>query len=333
MFMKSAPTFRRDARRWAPCLALLLAALAAPLHAQQGWPSKPLRAILPYTPGGLSDVVLRALGAEMSKNLGQPVVIENRGGASTMIGAEACAKAAPDGHTFCLVSVDTTSITPFAMKKAPIDPRRDFEAVTNLFFLTTGFMVNPSLGANTIQEFITLARAKPGTMSYGSTANNVQLFMDEFNRVNGTDIRYIPYKGGGEAVAALLGNQLQALYFGVGNMMGHLKSGKLKVLAVDGASRSPLFPQVPTLAESGYRGLSLRGWFGFLAPAGVPRPVVSRLNAEIVKVAGEPAFVEKHLTSLGLEPVLNSPEAFDQFLKDDIAKGEKLVRQAALSVD
>jgi tripartite-type tricarboxylate transporter receptor subunit TctC len=316
---------------------MLLAAFAGGLGTSslfaQTWPTKPLRAILPYTPGGLSDVVLRALAVDMSRNLGQSVVVENRGGASTMIGAEMCAKAPADGHAFCLVSVDTTSITPFAMKKAPIDPRRDFEAVTNLFFLTTGFTVNPSLGVNTLQEFIALAKSRPGTMSYGSTANNVQLFMDEFNRVNGTDLQYIAYKGGGEAVNALLGNQLQALYFGVGNLVGHLKSGKLKVLAVDGASRSPLFPQVPTLAESGYRGLALRGWFGFLAPAGVPRPVVNRLQQEIARVAGEPAFVEKHLTSLGLEPVLNSPEAFAQFLREDIAKGEKLVRQAGLSVD
>jgi tripartite-type tricarboxylate transporter receptor subunit TctC len=313
--------------------ALAALGLAQGALAQQAWPSKPIRAILPYTPGGLADVVLRALGAEMSKNVGQPMLVENRGGASTMIGAEACAKSAPDGYTFCMVSVDTTSITPFAMKKAPIDPRKDFDAVTNVFFLTTGFTVNPSLGVNTLQEFIALAKAKPGTMNYGSTANNVQLFMNEFNRVNGTDVRYIPYKGGAEAVTALLGSQVQALYFGIGNLVGHLKSGKLKVLAVDGAGRSPLFPAVPTLAESGYRGLALRGWFGILVPAGVPKPVIARLNAEIVKIAGAPAFVEKHLSSLGLEPVLDSPEHFTAFLREDIDKGEKLVRQAGLSME
>jgi len=299
----------------------------------QAWPSKPVHAILPYTAGGLGDVVLRAIGAETSKSLGQPVVVENRGGASTMIGAEACAKAAPDGYTICMVSVDTMSITPFTMKKAPIDPRKDFQAITNVFFLTTGFTVNPALGVNTLQEFIALAKAKRGTMNYGSTANNVQLFMDEFNKVNGTDLRYIPYKGGGEAVNALLGNQVQALYFGIGNLVGQLKSGKLKALAVDGTSRSPLLPNVPTLTESGFRGLALRAWFGILAPAGTPKPVIARLNADIVKAAGTPAFVEKHLASLGLEPVLDSPEHFGEFLREDIAKGEKLVRQAGLTLE
>ena len=299
----------------------------------QSWPSKPVHAILPYTAGGLGDVVLRALGAEVSKSVGQPFVVENRGGASTMIGAEACAKAAPDGYTVCMVSVDTMSITPFTMKKPPIDPRRDFQAVTNVFFLTTGFTVNPALGVNTLQEFIALARSKPGTMNYGSTANNVQLFMGEFNKVNGTDLRYIPYKGGGDAVNALLGNQVQALYFGIGNLVGQLKSGKLKALAVDGTSRSPLLPNVPTLAESGFRGLALRAWFGILAPAGTPKPVVARLNSEIVKAAGVPTFVEKHLTSLGLEPVLDSPDHFADFLRGDIAKGEKLVRQAGLTLE
>jgi tripartite-type tricarboxylate transporter receptor subunit TctC len=232
-----------------------------------------------------------------------------------------------------MVSVDTMSITPFTMKKPPIDPRKDFDAVTNVFFLTTGFMVNPSLGVSSLQEFIALAKARPGTMNYGSTANNVQLFMNEFNKVNGTDLRYIPYKGGADAVNALLGNQVQALYFGIGNLVGHLKSGKLKVLATDGASRTALFPNVPTLAESGFRGLSLRAWFGILSPAGTPRPAIARLNAEIVKAGGTPAFVDKHLAGLGLEPVLDSPEHFAEFLREDIAKGEKLVKQVGLTAD
>jgi hypothetical protein len=177
-----------------------------------------------------------------------------------------------------MLAVDTLSITPFVMKKPLIDTARDFEPITNVFFLTVGFTVNPSLGVNTLQEFIAMAKAKPGTMNYGSTANNVAMFMNEFNRVNGTDLRYIPYKGGGDAVNALLGNQVQALVFGIGNLVGHLKSGKLKTLAVDGTQRSPLLPEVPTLAESGYRGVALRAWFGILGPAGIPKPIVARLR-------------------------------------------------------
>ena len=311
-------------------VALAVWAMAQGASAQQ-WPSKPLRAILPFTPGGLADVVLRALSVDMGQNIGQPMLVENRGGAATMIGAEACAKAAPDGYTICLVAVDTTSITPFTMAKAPIDPRKDFEPITNLFFIKVGLTVNPALGANTFREFIAKAKSKPGGMNYGSTANNVRLFMDEFNKVNGTDVRFINYKGGGEAVTALLGNQIEALYFGVGNLMGHLKSGKLKALSVDGSSRSALLPDVPTLTELGYQGRALRGWFGFLAPAGTPKPLVARLNAEIAKVAGQPSFIEKHLTPLGLESALNTPEQFAQYLKEDIDKGESLVKQAGLT--
>jgi tripartite-type tricarboxylate transporter receptor subunit TctC len=314
----------------AKCVFALLLWAAVGSALAQAWPAKPLRAILPYTPGGLADVVLRALSADMGKNIGQPMVVENRGGASTMIGAEACAKAAPDGYTLCLVAVDTTSITPFTMRKAPIDPRRDFEPITNLFFIKVGLTVNPSSGVNTLQDFIALAKSKPGGVNYGSTANNVRLFMDEFNRVNGTDVRFVNYKGGGEAVAALLGSQIEALYFGIGNLVGHLKSGKLKTIVVDGTTRSPLLPDVPTLAELGYKGRSLRGWFGFLAPAGTPKPIVARLNAEIARVEGQQAFIEKHLSALGLEPALNSPEQFAQYLKEDIDKGEALVKQAGL---
>ncbi|MBI2317653.1 MAG: tripartite tricarboxylate transporter substrate binding protein, partial [Betaproteobacteria bacterium] len=287
----------------------------------------------PFSPGGLADVVLRALGAEMSKNVGQPILVENRSGASTMIGAEACARSVPDGQTFCMFAVDTTSITPFTLKKPPIDPIRDFEPITNMFFLTVGLVVNPSLGANTLAEFVATAKAKPGAWNYGSTANNVRLFMDEFNRINGTDIRYIPFKGGADAVNALLGNHVQALYFGIGNLAGQLRSGKLKVIAVDGARRSPLAPDVPTLAEAGYRGVSLRAWFGFFSPAGTPRPIVARLHSEIVKVAATQAFIDKHLTPLGLEPVLDTPEEFARFLKSDVARGEQLVRQAGLTSD
>ena len=320
--------------KWLSCsaAALVLCGLQFVLSVAvaQPFPSKPIRAILPFTPGGLSDVVLRGLGAEMSKNMGQPVIVDNRGGAATMIGAEACAKSAPDGYTICMLAVDTLSITPYVLKKPPINNAKDFEPITNVFFLTVGFTVNPSLGANTLQEFIALAKAKPGAMNYGSTANNVAIFMNEFNRVNGTDIRYIPYKGGGDAVNALLGNQVQALVFGIGNLTGHLKAGRLKTLAVDGTKRSPLLPDVPTLVESGYRGVSLRAWFGILGPAGIPKPIVTRLNSEIVRVGGQPSFRDKHLTPLGLEPVLDTPEQFAQFLGEDRTKGERLVRQAGL---
>jgi tripartite-type tricarboxylate transporter receptor subunit TctC len=315
-------------------LALLgIQNLFLPSAAAQQFPTKPVRAIFPMTPGGLGDVVLRAVAVELGKTLGQAVVVENRAGAGTLIGGEACAKAAPDGHTICLLSVETLSIAPYVFKTVPFNNARDFEPISNLFFLTAGLTVNPSLGVNTFQEFVALVKSKPGQMNYGSTAFNVQMFMDEFNKINGTDLGFVPYKGGGDAVNALLGNQVQALYFGIGNLMGQVKGGKLKVLAVDGTKRSPLLPNVPTIAESGYRGLQLRAWFGFLGPAGIPKPIVNRLYTDISRVAGTPAFAEQHLTPLGLEPVLDTPEHFAQYLKEDREKGEKLIRQAGIKVE
>jgi len=314
-------------------LAAMLGMQASPPALAQPYPTKPVRAILPLTPGGLGDVVLRAVSAELAKSLGQPVLVENRAGASTLIGAEACAKAAPDGYTICLLAVETLSIAPFVFKNVQFDPGRDFEPITNLFFLTAGLMVNPSLGVNTLQEFIALARKRGDAMNYGSTAYNVQLFMNEFNKVNGSAIRYVPYKGGADAVNALLGNQVQALFFGIGNLVGHLKSGRLKLLAIDGTARSPLFPDVPTLAESGYQGVQLRAWFGFLAPAGTPKPIVNRLHNEIARIASVPAFREQYFTRLGLEPILDTPEQFARYLKEDQAKGRKLVKEAGLSVE
>jgi tripartite-type tricarboxylate transporter receptor subunit TctC len=310
------------------CQVLLL-----PDATAQQYPAKPVRAIMPLTPGGLADVVLRALSPELSKSLGQPVVVENRPGAGMLIGSDACAKAPPDGYTICLLSVEALSIAPYVFKTVPFNNAKDFEAITNFFFLTVGLMVNPSLGVNTVQEFIALAKSKPRSMNYGSTAYNVEIFMAEFNKINGTDLTYIPYKGGGDAVNALLGNQVQALFFGVGNLMGHLKSGKLKVLAIDGTVRSPLFPNVPTLAEAGYRGQNLRAWFGFLAPAGTPKPIINRLYTDIGRVASVPAFKEQNITSLGLESVLDTPEHFTQFLKEDREKGERLIRQAGIKVE
>ncbi len=320
-------------------LSAMLAAVAlfglqgSPEALAQFTPNKAIRAILPLTPGGLGDVVLRAVSAELSKSLGQPGIVENRAGASTLIGADACAKAAPDGHTICLLAVETLSIAPFVFKNVAFDPARDFQPITNLFFLTAGLMVNPSLGVNTLQEFIALAKSRGSAMNYGSTAYNVQLFMNEFNRINGTDIRYVPYKGGGDAVNALLGNQVQALFFGVGNLVGHLKSGRLKVLAIDGTARAPLFPDVPTLGESGYRGVQLRAWFGFLAPAGTPKAAVDKLHSEIARIASVPAFREQYFTKLGLEPILDTPEQFTRYLKEDQAKGQRLVREAGLTAE
>jgi tripartite-type tricarboxylate transporter receptor subunit TctC len=309
-------------------LGLQLAVL--PDAAAQQYPTRPIRNIYPFSPGGFGDIVLRAISAELTKSLGQPVVVENRAGANTMIGADACAKAPPDGHTLCMLTVDTLSYNPFLYKKPLYDAANDFEPIINLVYLTEGLLVNPALKVNNLAELIALAKSTPGSLNYGTPANNVMLFMEAFKRDTGTDIKMIPYKGPGDAVNALVAGEVQVGFIGIGNVIGHIRGGRIKPLAVDGTARSPLFPDVPTLAESGYRGVVNRIWLGILGPAGMPKPVVARLNSEISRIVSVPAFKEQYITALGLEAILDSPEHFAQFIRENRARGEDLVRQSGL---
>jgi tripartite-type tricarboxylate transporter receptor subunit TctC len=321
--------------RWGSWIGGLFAVLGLQLAvlpdaAAQQYPTRPIRNIYPFSPGGFGDIVLRAISAELTKSLGQAVVVENRPGANTMIGADACAKAPPDGHTLCMLTVDTLSYNPFLYRKPLYDAANDFEPIINLVYLTEGFLVNPALKVNSLGELIALAKSKPGSLNYGTPANNVMLFMEAFKRDTGTDIRMIPYKGPGDTVTALLAGEVQVGFIGIGNVIGHIRGGKLKALAVDGQVRSPLFPEVPTLAESGFRGVVNRIWLGMVGPAGIPKPIVAKLNTEIARIVGAPEFKDKYVTALGLEPVLDTPEQFAQFIRENRARGETLVRQSGL---
>ena len=312
-------------------LAMLgLQGIGLPDAAAQPYPVKPIRSIAPMAPGGFGDILLRAIGAELAKSLGQPVLVENRGGANTIIAGDTCAKAAPDGHTICMLTIDTLSYNPFLYKKPPYDAQKDFEPITNLVYLTEGFLVNPALGVNTLGELIALAKAKPGALNYGSISNNMVLFMENFTRDTGTDIKTIPFKGPADAVTALLSGQVQIGVFGIGNLIGHLKSGKIKLLAVDGNHRSPLFPDVPTLEGAGYRGEPVRVWLGMVGPAGIPKPIVAKLNSEITRIVNVPSFKERYVTGQGLEAILDTPEQFAQFLKEDRVRAEVLVKRSTL---
>jgi tripartite-type tricarboxylate transporter receptor subunit TctC len=312
------------------CAALGLQLAVLPDAAAQQYPTRPIRNIYPFSPGGFGDIVLRAISAELTKSLGQPVVVENRAGANTMIGADACAKAPPDGHTLCMLTVDTLSYNPFLYKKPLYDAANDFEPIINLVYLTEGFLVNPALKANNLAEFIVLAKSTPGSLNYGTPAHNVTLFMEAFKRDTGTDIKMIPYKGPGDTVNALIGGEVQVGFIGIGNVIGHIKGGRIRPLAVDGTTRSPLFPDVPTLVEAGYRGVANRIWLGILGPAGIPKPIVARLNSEISRIVSVPAFQQQYITALGLEAILDSPEHFAQFIRENRARGEELVRQSGL---
>ena len=313
-------------------LALTVAAaLAAATPAlAQDYPVKPIRAILPLSAGGLGDTVLRGLATELTKSLGQTVVVENKPGAATMLGGKDCAASPPDGYTICMLAVDTLSYGPYLFKSVPFNPATAFQPITNVFFLTEVMSVNPSVPVNTMKELVELSKKTPQGLNYASPANGVTLFMEKFKQDTGANFTMVPYRGGGDAVNAVLGGDVQVGFFGMGNSIGNLTAGKLKALAVDSPQRSPVLPNVPTFAEAGYTGVLNRAWFGLFAPADTPKPIVAKLHAEITRIVSQPSFVEKFLTGLGLEPALNTPEEFAKFLEEDRKRAEELVKISGL---
>jgi tripartite-type tricarboxylate transporter receptor subunit TctC len=303
-----------------------IAVASVPSGSAQDYPTKPIRAILPLSAGGLGDTVLRALAQELGKNWGQSVVVENRPGAATMIGGQACAQAAPDGYTICLLAVDTLSYGQYLYKNVPFNPATAFQPVTNLFFLTEVMSVNPSLNVNTMKELVELSKSRPAGLNYASPANGITLFMEKFKKDTGAKFNLVPYRGGGDAVNAVLSGEAPVGFFGMGNSIPNLTSGKLKALAVDSPQRSPLLPNVPTFAEEGYTGVLNRAWFGIFVPANTPAPIVAKLHGEITKIAKQPEFQQKYFVGLGLEPILDTSEEFAKFLEQDRVRAGELVK-------
>ena len=304
-------------------------AVAAPACAQD-YPTKPIRAILPLSAGGLGDTVLRGLAAELTRSLGQTVVVENKPGAATMLGGKECASAPPDGYTICLLAVDTLSYGQYLFKSVPFNAATAFQPITNLFFLTEVMSVNPAVPVSTMKELVEHSKKEPKGLNYASPANGVTLFMEKWKKDTGANITMVPYRGGGDAVNAVLGGDVQIGFFGMGNSIGNLQAGKLKALAVDSPQRSPLLPNVPTFAEAGYTGVLNRAWFGLFAPADTPKPIVAKLHQEVTRIASDKAFVEKFFTGLGLEAALNTPEEFAKFLEEDRKRAAELVQISGL---
>jgi tripartite-type tricarboxylate transporter receptor subunit TctC len=293
----------------------------------QTYPDRPIRVIVGIAAGSVTDVIIRGAALELQARLGQPLIIENRGGASGIISAQACAQAAPDGYTLCVLEHGSMSYNPFLFDKLPYDPDRDFVPVTRLFFLTEGLFVSSSLGVNSVAELKALAQ-KNDKLNYATLGEGSfpDLFMRWLNNQWGTKLVGVPYKGGGPAAQALAANEVQMTRFGVGNFLGLVKNGNVKALAVAAEKRSPLLPDVPTLAEAGihYPG---QGWWGIVAPKGTPAVIVTRINAEFAKLFSEPKFVE-FLDSRGVVPATTTPAGFAEFLKEDRKAAEALVKVA-----
>ena len=296
------------------------------------YPSKPLRFILPFPPGGPTDILGRLIGERLASSLGQPVIVENRGGAGGNVGAEAAAKSAPDGYTLVLVA-PSLAISPSLYSKLNYDPLRDFAPVSLVATVPNVIVTQPTLAA-TLQEFIALAKAKPGGMNFGSGGSGTSnhLAGELFNLVTGTKLVHVPYKGVNLAMNDVLTGAIHLVVIGVPAAGPHIKSGRLRALAVIAPQRLPALPEVPTVAEAGLPDFDVTTWYGVLAPAGTPRPVVARLNGELVKILYSPDMKDK-LNALGTDPVTSTPEEFAAYLQQETVKWAEVVRKAGLKAD
>ncbi len=321
--------------RWSRALALLvLLAPTLPAAATgDNYPSRPIRAIVSQGPGGLSDIVMRALGQGLGPVLGTSIVVEDRVGAGGTIGAQACAAAAPDGYTICILPGETVTINPIIQPNADFDPSKSLAPITRAYFLTQVFAVNASLHVHSFAELAALAKAKPNTLNYMAPSLSKVAFMQEFDKNNGIDIVRVPFKGGGDAVNSMLTGTTQIAIFGIGNLISFLRAGKIIGLAIDGDVRSPLAPDIPTFKQVGYKTQIAPTFFGIFAPAGTPRPIIDKLNKAIAAVGTKPDFEQKFLYGRGLTPVFDSADDFAKGLVADRAEGFAVVKASGLYPD
>jgi tripartite-type tricarboxylate transporter receptor subunit TctC len=306
--------------------------LMASSAAAQDYPNRPLRLIVTVPPGGAADFIARLVGGKLSESLGQPVLVENRGGAGGTIAADAVAKAAPDGYTLLQNSITTHGVGPHLYSKLPYDPVKDFAPVSGLALLPLVMAVNADLPAKNVAEFI--AAAKKSELNFASSGNGGAPHMaaELFKSVTGAPLTHVPYKGSGPAVADLVGGRVQVMFDAAPSLIAHIRAGKLRVLAAASRERNRLLPEVPTFAELGHPQVAVSLWYGLLAPAGTPRTVIDRLNREVTK-ALEAADVRDKLLAQGADPMPGSPDAFAAFMQSEMVKWAPVVKQAGVKLD
>jgi len=327
--MKSA---YRIARLAAAAAGLMLMAATANAQAQ-AYPSKPIRWIVPFPPGGSTDILARVVGQKLTEAWGQQVIVENRGGAGGTLGAAEAARSPADGYTLLMGAIHHTIATS-VYPKLPYDFQKDFAPITVVAIVPNVLVVNPSVPAKTTKELIAYAKANPGKLTYGSAGMGTahHLIGELFNLRAGTEIVHVPYKGSAPAVADLIGGQVSMMYDTVASCLPHVKSGKLRPLAVATAKRSSALPDVPTIAESALPGFEVTTWFGALAPAKTPPDIVAKLNAEMVKILAMPD-VRKRLLEAGAEPVGNTPAEMAAQIKRETEEFAKIVKQAKITAE
>ena len=321
--------FRRHAFR-VVTIAIVLASGSA---AAQAWPNKPISLIVPFPPGGTTDVLARALGEKLSQSLGQPVVVENKAGAGATLGADYVAKSRPDGYTLLMGAVHHT-IAPSVYKKMAYDFQKDFAPITTVALVPNVLIVNASTPVKTVADLVTMAKAQPGKLTFGSNGNGTaqHLIGAQFQIATGTELIHVAYKGSGPLAVDLLGNQITMSFDTVTPVLQHIKSGKLKPLAVTTAKRSSALPDVPTLDEVGLKGFNIGTWFGVLAPVATPKDITARLNTEMVKIIQSAEF-RKKMNDIGAEPIGNSSSEMATQIKGETEKFAQLVKDAKVTIE
>ncbi len=314
--------------------AIALLAIAAGAAAAQDYPTRPIRIIVPSTAGGSVDTLARMVGTNLSQRWSQQIVVDNRSGAGGVIAGELTAKASPDGYTLIMATISAMVTNVSLVRNLPYDPVRDFAPVTLVASQQIVLLVNPAVPAKTVQELIQLAKAKPKQLTFASAGNGSggHLSGELLKILAGIDITHVPYKGIAPAIVDVISGQVTMTFASIISGTPHIKSGRLRALAVTGAHRSPALPELPTMIESGVRGYESSTWYGLLAPKATPRAIVTKLNREVVAIVNLPD-IKAHLLAEGAEPVGNTPEQFGEIIKSDIAKWGKVIRSAGLRAE
>ncbi|MCU0973209.1 MAG: tripartite tricarboxylate transporter substrate binding protein [Burkholderiales bacterium] len=317
-------------------LAALLLLSSAGVHAQDAerWPTRPIRMIVPFAPGGTTDIIARIIAPRMAEGLGQPVVVENRPGAGGNVGAEQVARAAPDGYTMLLGTPGPLATNVSLMKQMPYDPAKDFTAIGQVVSVQSVVVVNAQQPFQTLADLVAYAKRNPGKLTYGSggAGSSPHLAGELLKAQAGIFMVHLPYRGDALAVNDLLGGQISAMVANIAGVLPHVKSGKLRALAVAGPKRSPLLPEVPTVSESGLPNYSVTGWAGLVAPAGTPAPIVAKLNAELNRVLNSPDVAER-IAQQAAEPAPGSAAAFDSFIRSELSRWAEVIKRSRITLD
>jgi tripartite-type tricarboxylate transporter receptor subunit TctC len=297
--------------------------------AAQDWPARTVRIIIPLGAGGGGDVFTRLLAEELHKRFGQPFVVENRPGGGLNIGTRACAEAPPDGYTICVLSSEPVIYNKFAFKTLPFDAEKDLDPIVNLFINSNALVATGKLNVRTIPELVALAKARPGTLSYGTFSFVLVYFMEKLNKQHGIDIVRVPFRSGNEIVNAVVSGSTQIAFLGLANMLPQIRSGLINGLALNANARTPLFPDIPTLKEATGEDFP-PPWFGLFAPAGTPRPIVEKINAEVVRIASDPAWRQKNFIDRAVEPAVGPREAFLKFIAENRVIAARIAQESGL---